>query len=142
MSRKIGSIQGRLLPAVNGRTQAFPIGRWEEEFPLLRGVGYSSIELTIDRSSWSEHPLLSAAGRQRLKELSSAFGVALEGICCDVFMESPLLSSNKETGEEAASMLRNLLQSCRELGLPFIELPFMGDNSLKDALAFDRLDAI
>src|SRR5262249_51492329 len=76
------------------------------------------------------------------KDVSSAFGVALEGICCDVFMESPLLSSNKETAEEAASMLRNLLQSCRELGLPFIELPFMGDNSLKDALAFDRLDAI
>jgi hexulose-6-phosphate isomerase len=141
-SRKIGSIQGRLLPPVNGRIQAFPTGRWEEEFPLLRGLGYSSIELTIDRASWSEHPLRSAAGRKRLSELSGEFETALEGVCCDIFMERPLLSPDKEIRDEAESMLRDLLQSSSELGLPFIELPFMGDNSLKDAQAFARLETI
>jgi hexulose-6-phosphate isomerase len=138
----IGSIQGRLLPRVGGRIQAFPLGRWEEEFALLKQVGFDSVELTIETASWTEHPINTDSGRKRLQELSIQWGVALMGICGDVFMESPLVSSDEAVGGEAETMLRTLLESAEDGGLPFIELPFVGKNSLADSPAVDRLGRI
>jgi L-ribulose-5-phosphate 3-epimerase len=138
----IGSIQGRLLPKINGRTQAFPGDRWEEEFPLLNQIGYDSIELTIDTPSWRAHPMNSAGGRERLTQLSQRFGIALMGVCCDVFMERPLLTTDADIAREAESMLRDLLRNSGDLGLPFIEVPFMGENRLADDSAVTRLGRI
>lgn len=142
MSFSIGSIQGRLLPPVDGRIQAFPRGRWEEEFLLLRQIGYDSIELTIETASWTGHPINSAGGRERLLMLSRQWGIALKGICCDVFMETPLVATDEAVGRSAESMLRILLQNSADSGLPFIELPFVGKNSLADGFARDRLRLI
>lgn len=142
MTWSIGSIQGRLLPRVRDLIQAFPLGRWEEEFSLLEQVGFDSIELTIDTASWSEHPINSHSGRKLLRQLSSESGIALMGICCDVFMEGPLVSSDEAVGSEAQSMLRELLQNADDAGLPFIELPFVGQNTLTDISAVDRLGRI
>ncbi len=139
MAFGIGSIQGRLLPPVDGRIQAFPRGRWEEEFPLLSQAGYGSIELTIENASWAEHPVNSVDGRERLRLMSRQWGIALEGICCDVFMESPLGAADDAVSRRAESMLRDLIQNSGDLGLPFIELPFVGKNSLADGSALDRL---
>jgi hexulose-6-phosphate isomerase len=138
----IGSIQGRLLPPVNGRIQAFPGRAWEQEFSLLQGVGCGAIELTIDRDSWDEHPVNSAAGRNRLSELSREFDIALTGICCDIFMELPLLSPDDEIAGRAKSILRDLIRHAAAADLGFIELPFMGDNSLQAPNAFARFEAV
>jgi L-ribulose-5-phosphate 3-epimerase len=138
----IGSIQGRLLPPVDGRIQAFPTGKWEQEFSLLQSVGYTSIELTIDRASWDEHPINSAETRERLSELSDEFGIATTGICCDIFMELPLLSPEDEVSSHARSILQQLLHNSAEARLGFVELPFMGDNSLKGLGAYARLQRV
>lgn len=143
MSFSIGSIQGRLLPPVDGRIQAFPRGRWEEEFHLLHQIGYSSMELTIETASWAEHPINSARGRERLQSLSREYGIALEGICCDVFMEHPLVGAGEPIQyHHADAMLRELLQNSAELGLPFIELPFVGKNTLASDSAMSRLHQV
>ena len=39
MSFKIGIMQGRLVPPVDGRIQAFPEENWKEEFELLVQMG-------------------------------------------------------------------------------------------------------
>lgn len=142
MTWGIGSIQGRLLPRVRDLIQAFPFGMWESEFSLLKQVGFDSIELTIDNASWTEHPINSNSGRKRLLQLSSQWRIALMGICCDVFMESPLVSPDESVVREAEAMLRDLLQNSGEAGLPFIELPFVGKNALADSSAVDRLARI
>jgi hexulose-6-phosphate isomerase len=142
MAFGIGSIQGRLLPPVDGRIQAFPRGRWEEEFPLLSQTGYDSIELTIETASWTEHPINSTGGRERLRQMSRQWGIALNGICCDVFMESPLVVNDEAVACRAESMLGELLHNAGEIGLPFLELPFVGKNALADSSALDRLGRI
>ena len=142
MSFSIGSIQGRLLPPIDGRIQAFPRGRWEEEFPLLREIGYDAIELTIETASWAEHPINVDRGRKRLQALSQQWGIALRGICCDVFMENPLVTADESVSRRAASMLHELLQNGGAIGLPFIELPFVGKNSVADRAALERLDRV
>ena len=85
----IGIMQGRLLPPVGGRIQAFPGDGWQREFALAAALGYDAIELTIETASLETHPVMSARGRDELAALSAGHGVALAGLCCDVFMETP-----------------------------------------------------
>lgn len=120
----IGIMQGRLLPPVGGRIQAFPGVDWPREFALARALGYESIELTIETASLETHPVISAAGRAELAAAVQANGVALAGLCCDVFMETPF----KEPA--AAPLLDRLIETAAAAGLPMIELPMLGANSL------------
>jgi L-ribulose-5-phosphate 3-epimerase len=142
MAFSVGSIQGRLLPPLDGRIQAFPRGRWEEEFQLLSRVGYDSIELTIETASWVEHPINSAQGRDRLRQLSRQWDIALNGICCDVFMETPLVTSDEVISSRAELMLGELVKNAGAVGLPFLEIPFVGKNTLANSSTLERLDRI
>lgn len=44
---RIGFMQGRLSPVVDGKIQAFPWGHWEDEFRLANGHGLSLMEWTL-----------------------------------------------------------------------------------------------
>ena len=121
----IGIMQGRLLPPVGGRVQAFPGAGWAREFPLARALGYDSIELTIETASLESHPVSSAGGRAVLADLAAEHGIALAGLCCDVFMETPF---NRPA---AAPILVRLIEAAAAAGLPMLELPMLGANSLK-----------
>lgn len=127
----IGIMQGRLVPPVDGRVQAFPAERWEDEFPIAQRLGFQSMELTIELASWDIHPIRSDSGQQRLRRLSEEHGIALAGLCCDAVMERPLSDPDPEIRRTAGSMLSGLIEDAAQLGLPMIELPVMGDASLR-----------
>lgn len=135
----IGIMQGRLLPPIDGRVQSFPRDGWQREFELAAELGYGSIELTIEGASVPVHPLLSAEGRAALARLSADNGIALAGLCCDTVMEQPLVAD--DAGSSIALTLR-LLEAAGDIGLPMIELPMMGGNSLKPEQARDRFATV
>lgn len=128
----IGIIQGRLVPQIGERIQAFPVEQWEDEFEIAAELGFDSIELTIEMASWSVHPLRSEEGRARLAELSRTHGVALAGLCCDTIMEKPLSAADPDERLEAEEMLRSLIADGAAGDLPMLELPVMGKASLRD----------
>ncbi len=123
----IGIMQGRLLPPVGGRIQAFPGTGWQREFALAQTLGYQSIELTIESASLDTHPVMSATGRAELAGLSAQHGIALAVLCCDAFMETPF------SQPASAPMLDRLIAAAAAAGLPMIELPMLGANSLREA---------
>lgn len=125
----IGIMQGRLLPMIDGRVQSFPRDGWEKEFPLAQKQGFASIELTIEMASWEIHPVRSSKGRALLKNLANEHNITLAGLCCDTVMEHPLTKG----GQIAENMLFTLLENGAEAGLPMIELPMLGSNSLAKA---------
>ena len=45
---KIGIMQGRLSPPIDGRIQAFPINDWESEFEKASKIGFDCIEWIFD----------------------------------------------------------------------------------------------
>lgn len=130
---KIGTMQGRLLPMVGDRIQAFPGPGWEKEFFLARDIGYEAIELTVEMASYAVHPVRNRAGRNRLDHLVGETGVGLAGLCCDLFMERPLTTTDPEASAAASDILAELVRNASEAGLPMIEIPAMGDNTLKGA---------
>ena len=46
---RIGVMQGRLSPMIDGRIQAFPWPYWKEEFKVAEQLGIDLIEWTLDQ---------------------------------------------------------------------------------------------
>ncbi len=138
----IGIMQGRLLPMVGHRIQAFPGSGWEREFELAADVGFDSIELTVEMASWDTHPVRSDAGRATLARLIERTGIAAAGLCCDTFMEMPLVSADAAVRTQATDILMTTLHDAAAAGLPMIEVPMLGENSLDNQgpdTAFDDI---
>ena len=138
----VGIMQGRLLPMVDGRIQAFPGEGWEREFDLAAEIGFDNIELTIEMASLGSHPVCRREGQRQLARQIRDTGVSLAGLCCDTFMERPLVSADAAVRESSSAMLKTLLTAGAEAGLPMIEIPMLGDNSLKDGAAVDVFEGV
>ena len=131
-------MQGRLVPRVGDRIQAFPRDCWEDEFAIAAKLGFESIELTIETASWDIHPIRSDEGRDRLERLSRSHGIALAGLCCDTIMERPFTGADPAERGEAKEMLLDLMVNGAKAGLPMIELPVLGTATLRPTAARDR----
>ena len=139
---RIGMMQGRLLPKVGGRIQAFPGPRWLEEFTLLRQLGYDAIELTIEMASWDSHPIRSPAGRREIAVAARDNGIFITGVCADTAMERPIVSADADTRQEGERVLHQMLEDCAALELPMLEVPLMGEASLQLDGARGYFDAV
>lgn len=142
MTAQIGIMQGRLLPMVDERIQSFPGVGWEREFPLAAEIGFDSIELTIEMASLNSHPVTTKSGQAALRGLSMECGVELAGLCCDTFMEVPLTAMDASIRARARTMLETLVRHAATAGLPMVELPMLGPNSLAECASSDGFGAI
>ncbi|HEU4551140.1 MAG TPA: sugar phosphate isomerase/epimerase family protein [Rhizomicrobium sp.] len=139
---RIGMMQGRLLPKVGNRIQAFPGPRWKEEFVLLRELGYDAIELTIEMQSWENNPVRSANGRREISEVARGSSIFITGLCADTAMERPIVSPDQAMRREGEAVLMAMLEDCADLGLPMLEVPLMGDASLQNDAARTHFDDV
>ena len=69
--QKIGFMQGRLSPLVNGRIQTFPWENWKDEFPLAQQINIHLMEWTLDQERLYENPLLTETGQAEISPVST-----------------------------------------------------------------------
>jgi L-ribulose-5-phosphate 3-epimerase len=125
---RIGVMQGRLLPPVEGRHQSFPSKQWREEFPLAVEAGLDMIEWIYDAISASENPLATDSGVTEMRHLSEKYNVAVVSLCADYFMAYPLAKAVAAEQEQRIQKLLWLLDRCKFVGIRRVVLPFL-DNS-------------
>jgi hexulose-6-phosphate isomerase len=58
MNSRIGFMQGRFSPIIDGRIQSFPWGCWENELLLAKEIGIQLMEWTIDSKQIEINPIL------------------------------------------------------------------------------------
>lgn len=126
----IAIMQGRLVPPVDGRFQAFPRDNWPEEFPRAAAAGVGGIEWIFDCYGEDVNPIMTAAGVSRIKELGAEHGVAVRSVCADYFMERPFIASPAERAERLET-LGHLLEMCAALGARRVVLPFVDQSSMR-----------
>lgn len=124
-------MQGRLSPMRDGRIQSFPAATWQQEFPTARACGFEVIEWVLDGRDGGGNPLLSPSGRAEIRRLQQEHQVLTPSVCCDSFMEQPLLAADETVGRHARALLEQLVAIAPEVGLRFIELPLIGAGGLK-----------
>ncbi len=126
----MGIMQGRLLPAQEGRIQSFPAGRWAEEFPRAAAAGLDSIEWIYDDDAPGVNPLETSAGIDAVRQAAAETGVAVGSVCADRFMVRRLIDQRGEVEGSALDELRGLIVNSARLGAAHIVLPFVDASAL------------
>lgn len=139
MFNEIGIMQGRLLPKLNGRYQAHPLGYWQDEFALAADAGLKYIEFILDFNDFEQNPLMSEAGIAQITEQIQQTGVGVRSVCADYFMEAPLHAASSEVAEKSIAVLERLILNAAKLGVSDIVIPCVDQSSLKQADERDRL---
>ena len=109
MNKKIGIMQGRLLPKYKNRYQAHPIGYWENEFPIASKLGLDSIEFIFDYNDIEKNPLLNTSGIKKILQVQNMTGVSVRSICADYFMEAPIHSNDNKVTDKSLNILEKLI---------------------------------
>lgn len=130
---KLGIMQGRLSPMIDGKIQAFPKINWKKEFSLAKKIGFTLIEWVLDRTDLDSNPLLSEEGRQEINRQINEYNIEVPSVCCDYFIEFPLHSESLNHRIQAKGMLFELIQVCPQVGIKYIEIPLIGKSSIKKA---------
>ena len=81
MINKYGVMQGRLLPKVEGRYQAFPLSMWQKEFHIARECKVDVIEFILDFNEVNYNPLLKEGGLDEIKKLLNLVSLYTINLC-------------------------------------------------------------
>ena len=137
-AKKIGVMQGRLLPKYKGRYQAHPIGYWEDEFEIAASLGLDLIEFILDYNDYEDNPLMSVSGCKEIEEISNQSGVHVKTVCADYFMDAPLHSDDLNVATLSAKVLRQLILNSQNIGITDIIIPLVDQSSLATLESQDR----
>lgn len=135
----LGIMQGRLLPPINGRIQAFPVEQWAEEFFIARDLGLDCIEFIFESEDYKTHPLIDQNGIDKIKEIIKITGVNVLSVCADYFMDFPL--HDIKYTEESTSVLIQLIENCSLLRVKNIVVPCVDKSSLSSVTDTEKFVA-
>lgn len=130
---RIGFMQGRLSPLVNGRIQAFPWDYWQKEFPIAESNRFRLMEWTLDQDRLRENPLLTLDGQAEIRALCQRHGLAIPSLTGDCFMQAPFW---KAQGDEQETLKRDFLAvagACAAVGISMMVMPLVDNGRLENA---------
>lgn len=141
MNERIGFMQGRLSPLIDGRIQCFPWPYWRDEFPLAERLGIRLMEWTLDQERLYENPLMTAEGQAEIRALCAKHGLAIPSLTGDCFMQAPFW---KAEGAERAALERDFIaiaKDCAAVGIDMMVVPLVDNGRLENAEQEDILVA-
>lgn len=139
MNSRVGFMQGRLSPLINGRIQAFPWENWKDEFPLAQQINFHLIEWTLDHERLYENPLLTVDGQSAIRALCERYQLSIPSLTGDCFMQAPYW---KAQGEERLALERDFLEiamGCAAIGISILVVPLVDNGRLEGV---DQEDAL
>jgi len=138
---RVGFMQGRLSPLVNGKIQAFPWDHWRDEFITAQRHGFPLMEWTLDQDRLHENPLMTQPGRVEIRRLMAAHGVTVASLTGDCFMQAPFYKTEGMERVRLLDDLKTIVESCAEVGIRFIVVPLVDHGRLETSAQEDNLRA-
>ncbi|MBT5953184.1 TIM barrel protein [bacterium] len=136
--KKIGFIQGRLVDPIDGKIQAFPWGLWQEELVSASKLGLDVVEWTLDYDGWTENPLMTKEGQERINFLKRKLKISIPALTADCFMQFPYYKDEKSF-DEGCNLLKQVINACFLTGIKVIVFPLVDKGSLKHRDEVNRL---
>ena len=130
--KRIGFMQGRLSPLVNGKIQAFPWDDWEKEFSLAKDLDLTKMEWTLDQEDLYKNPLLFEEGQKKILELCKRFNIEIPSITGDCFMQSPYWKAKGNIREALKKDFIAILKACASLGIKIIVVPLVDQGRIEN----------
>jgi hexulose-6-phosphate isomerase len=139
MTNKIGFMQGRLSPQVDGKIQAFPWNSWQQEFPVAESLGLGLMEWTLDQDRLYENPLLTLKGQQEIRSLCQAHQLAIPSLTGDCFMQAPFWKGQGQLKAALEADFIAIARACAEVGIEMIVVPLVDSGRLENEQQEDAL---
>jgi sugar phosphate isomerase/epimerase len=124
---KYGFSQGRLTVPYNGELQCFPQHEWQNEFKNAGLLGFSFIELLVERERNNLNPIWSNEGRLEILELCTKNNLKPYSICLDYIINHSLLD---DPNKSAFSSIIESLKVAADLNCSAIILPLLEKSNL------------
>ena len=99
--KRLGIMQGRLLPPIKNQVQAFPGFNWADEFPRCQKLGLSSMEWGFDYYTLYDNPLYSDEGIDDIIKTSKHYNVSIDSAVANYFMVKKLFGDNEDETTDA-----------------------------------------
>lgn len=131
MRDKIGFMQGRLSPQIDGKIQAFPWPYWQEEFRSSSSIGLRLMEWTLDQDRIFENPLMTDDGRRTIRALSRQNGVNIPSLTGDCFMQAPFWKEEGAKQAKLVSTFQQVLEACGAIDIRFVVVPLVDNGALE-----------
>jgi len=132
MNHRIGFMQGRLSPVIDGRIQTFPWPYWQQEFELAHQHGIRLMEWTLDQDRLYENPLLTAAGQMEIKELCRRYKVRIPSLTGDCFMQAPFWKADGAERERLQHDFMEVAAACANVGISIMVVPLVDNGRLEN----------
>jgi hexulose-6-phosphate isomerase len=127
MIQRIGFMQGRLLPLVGDRIQAFPGELWADEFVIAKDINIRNIEWTIDTLTFDSNPLIQEAAHKTIRKLALENYLKIPSVTCDYFMENPHWDSN---GIDIERDVSRIIEAMPQVGANILVIPLVDNSSI------------
>jgi hexulose-6-phosphate isomerase len=127
---RVGFMQGRLSPLVDGRIQAFPWVCWRREFEIGRRLGFARMEWTLDQERLSENPLMTAAGRDEIRALSRRHKLRVTSITGDCFMQAPFWKSSGSARAGLYATFEAVIEAAARADAKLVVVPLVDNGAL------------
>lgn len=136
---RVGFMQGRLSPMVDGRIQAFPWHVWRDEFPLAQKYDFHLMEYTLDQERLYENPLLTSEGQTEIRQLCRRHAIQIPSLTGDCFMQVPFWKASTEQRSVLEQDFLAVAKACYAVGITLIVVPLVDNGRLENRNQEDQL---
>jgi len=130
LARRIGFMQGRLSPQIDGKIQAFPWPYWRDEFPLAQALGFARLEWTLDHDDLAANPLMTADGQAEIRVLSAKHDLAVSSITGDCFMQAPFWKATGGTKAGLVEEMAGVIRAGASVGASIVVVPLVDNGAV------------
>lgn len=131
MRDRIGFMQGRFSPLINGRIQAFPWEFWQDEFIIAQENQFNLMEWTLDQEMLYDNPLLTFSGQSKIKNLCEKYSIEIASLTGDCFMQSPFWKKEGVERESLQNDFVNIIEASSNVGISMVVLPLVDNGRLE-----------
>jgi hexulose-6-phosphate isomerase len=136
---RIGFMQGRLSPLVDGRIQAFPWATWADEFEKADNCEIGLMEWTLDQDRLNDNPLLTPAGQAEIRALCDRYSLAIPSLTGDCFMQAPFWKADAQTAKDLQNDFAAVVGACHAVGIRMLVVPLVDNGRLDTRAQEDAL---
>lgn len=130
MNDRIGFMQGRLSPLIDGQIQAFPWGYWRQEFPIANSLGIRLMEWTLDQINLYSNPIMTEDGCNEISILCRGNGIKIPSLTGDCFMQAPFWKASGDRRIQLEKDFIAITESCYKIGISILVVPLVDKGRL------------
>ncbi|NVK18606.1 MAG: TIM barrel protein [Methylocystaceae bacterium] len=137
--QRIGFMQGRLSPIVDGLIQSFPWDNWRQEISEASSIDLKMMEWTLDQNRLYDNPLMRPQDQQEICTLMRAHDFTIPSLTGDCFMQSPFWKAQGAEQESLKGDFLAISEACASIGITMIVVPLVDNGSVENKAQEDAL---